>query len=141
MQLLSYLLNSGADVDSGSIDGRTALHDAASSGQEAACKVLLKHNASLSTRDHEGHSPADLAQLKDLPGLEKLLRPTLDTEARMPLRNFEIKELGLTLLMKGRTYRFSKPHHIVCSFFGERDSLSNPSLCQQMFLRSSLDLS
>lgn len=73
--MLSYLLNSGADVNVGNIGGQTALHEAAEAGQEAACQELLKHKADTSLRDSDSRTAADLARANELPRLAELLKP------------------------------------------------------------------
>lgn len=72
---LAYLINSGADIESCSIEGWTALHEAASTGQEAVCRALLKHDANTSRKDSEFHTAADIASIHDFPELESLLKP------------------------------------------------------------------
>ena len=72
---LSYLLHSGGNVDIGAISGQTALHEAASAGQEAACSVLLKHGASTSIPNSEFQTASDLAGLNNFSRLAELLKP------------------------------------------------------------------
>ena len=75
LPVLSYLLNSGADVNVGNIGGQTALHEAAEAGQEAACQELLKHKADPLLRDSDSRTAADLARANELPRLAELLKP------------------------------------------------------------------
>lgn len=48
------LLNEGIDVNSINLDGRTALHIAASEGHVGVVKLLLTREANIDTRDRWG---------------------------------------------------------------------------------------
>ena len=55
------LLNAGADVNTQSSSGMTALHYAACKGHSAVTQLLLTLNASTSITDYSGSIPLDLA--------------------------------------------------------------------------------
>ncbi|QYT00594.1 Ankyrin repeat protein [Trichoderma simmonsii] len=61
-EMVSLLLQKGADVDAANNDGRTALMEAALWGRLRSVKALLESNASKSAKDRHGRSAMDLAQ-------------------------------------------------------------------------------
>ncbi|KAF3072817.1 hypothetical protein CFAM422_004684 [Trichoderma lentiforme] len=61
-EMVSLLLQKGADVDAANNDGRTALMEAALWGRLRNAKALLESNASKSAKDRHGRSAMDLAQ-------------------------------------------------------------------------------
>lgn len=61
VDILEYLLSSGADVDLRDADGQTALHYASSCGHVESLKVLLKFGADRSILDSDGCSSLDVA--------------------------------------------------------------------------------
>ena len=63
MDLMTDLLQRGADITASSDKGKTALHYAAANGQTAAVKLLVENNADVNSRDTEGHTPLMLAAI------------------------------------------------------------------------------
>lgn len=62
LAVMKMLLDQGADVDARNKIGRTALHRAASRGDEKAVRLLLKHGADVKVKDKKGRTPLDLAE-------------------------------------------------------------------------------
>ncbi len=75
VEVLSILLEAGADHDARSSRERTALHDAASAGKHEAIAVLLSAGASIDATDQDGRTPLHLAtQLGSVDAVDALLR-------------------------------------------------------------------
>lgn len=52
---------------------RTLLHLAAETGHEKAARMFVRYGAKLAARDEQGHSPAEVAELKGFTALKDLL--------------------------------------------------------------------
>ena len=63
LEIVSYLVNTGAHIDDRDDRGRTALMTAAEGNHADIAKLLLKHGADPSLRDKAGKSAADLTAL------------------------------------------------------------------------------
>jgi uncharacterized protein len=66
IQVVSYLLDSGAHIDDRDARGRTALMIAAEGGRSGIVNLLLARGADLSLKDKGGHRAADLTVLTSL---------------------------------------------------------------------------
>jgi ankyrin repeat protein len=66
VQVVSYLLDSGAHIDDRDARGRTALMIAAEGGRSGIVNLLLARGADLSLTDKGGHRAADLTVLTSL---------------------------------------------------------------------------
>eukprot|EP00048_Salpingoeca_helianthica_P021754 m.14267 g.14267 ORF g.14267 m.14267 type:complete len:413 (-) comp6369_c0_seq1:34-1272(-) len=62
--IVALLIEHGADVNSLDNEHSTALHWAAGAGATQCAETLMRHNANLSIRNDDGHTPVDLAQNK-----------------------------------------------------------------------------
>ena len=60
--VMQYLLEQGANVNSSAKDGTTPLHIAAQAGCVDGVNLLLAKGASLATRDHQGRTPLKRAE-------------------------------------------------------------------------------
>ena len=58
---LQKLVRSGADVNDSDVNGRTALHTAASKGETGAVRLLLARGANVNARDRSGATPLWMA--------------------------------------------------------------------------------
>lgn len=75
---LRRMIESGADVNAGDYDGRTALHLAAAEGQSEAVAYLVERGANPRSRDRWGGTPVDDAERYGNPELIARLRAALD---------------------------------------------------------------
>ncbi len=60
-QIVTLLINHGADIHAPDEDGKTALHHACRNGTFKAAQLLLEHGAAVNTRDCSGNTPLILA--------------------------------------------------------------------------------
>jgi ankyrin repeat protein len=63
VQIVTDLLDAGADPNIPGEDDCTPLHHAASHGRCSIIRLLLAHGASTSVKDTFGHTPADIARI------------------------------------------------------------------------------
>jgi ankyrin repeat protein len=54
--------------------GRTPLHYAAEHGEEICVELLLAHGSNKAAKDFDGHTPYDLALLKNYSSVAEMLR-------------------------------------------------------------------
>jgi ankyrin repeat protein len=73
MEMLRYFLDHQADTELVDIDGMTALHHAAESGEPAAVQLLLEKGAKADAKDSSGETPLDLARKKGSAEVIRLL--------------------------------------------------------------------
>jgi hypothetical protein len=72
-QVVSYLLECGADVNCVDVEGDTPLHDAASLGHIACVKLLLGAGAEKKVENKKKETPLDLAEALDYGDVKELL--------------------------------------------------------------------
>ena len=83
--IIDLLLGGGADLNSRTRSGMTALHVAVIENKASAVELLLESGADPSVKDYHGHTPLDYA--KPHPDLEKMLKNYLGTRRyREPLQ-------------------------------------------------------
>ena len=70
----ALLFELGANPNATDGEGRTGLHYMAAIGNRFACEVLLKHGASISTKDANGETALDVATRNNVPRLVDFLR-------------------------------------------------------------------
>ena len=68
-EILTALLNSGAEVNAQDREGRTALMYASEKGLSENVKTILNYGADVSLKDIDGKSAADLTLNDNLKGL------------------------------------------------------------------------
>jgi ankyrin repeat protein len=91
-ELVELLLDRGAQADSVSLDGKTALHAAALSGGPSVAEELLAAGCPLDARDLEGYTPLQIAVVfRNVPMAEFLLAAGANP-------NNKTSDLGLTPL-------------------------------------------
>ena len=73
-ELLELLISYGANVNAQSHDGRSALMQAADSGQLGAAAFLLKHGADVNAKGSDGETALMLAEKKGYTEIAGLLR-------------------------------------------------------------------
>ncbi|KAI5054464.1 hypothetical protein GOP47_0030646, partial [Adiantum capillus-veneris] len=61
-EVLQSLLNYGADVNLGNLEGTTALHVAVEAGWTEAAKLLVSYGAKVEQCNHNGLTPVDVAR-------------------------------------------------------------------------------
>lgn len=64
--IISFLMESGADLTLVDDEGATALHKAAQEGQIATVKLLLGLGAKRDTQDSKGRTPKDVAKSEEV---------------------------------------------------------------------------
>ncbi len=70
---VSKHLGNGVDPNETDARGRTALHYAAYTNDEAVAELLIKSGADVNARDNEGHTPLYYAVERDLPQVSEIL--------------------------------------------------------------------
>lgn len=64
--MVKILVDAGADINSVTDDGRTALLQAALRGQVESVRVLLQLKADATIMNDEGKTPADVAEKREI---------------------------------------------------------------------------
>lgn len=96
-EMVSLLLQKGADVDAANNDGRTALMEAALWGRLRSVKALLESNASKSAKDCHGRSAIDLAQPTRRNEKERYSRSSLAAADNVPERDSDRRHIAILL--------------------------------------------
>ena len=108
LQIIDYLLDSGAEIDARSPDGKTALMYAVSNSRMSIIEFLVSSGASLTIADRQGNCAYDLID----PNLERqqqsylrsiLSQPQLNT-ARYSTRHFPEGDRQLALLINHKNH-------------------------------------
>ncbi|KAM9569904.1 protein phosphatase 1 regulatory subunit 12A-like isoform 3-T3 [Salvelinus alpinus] len=74
IQVMKVLLQCGLDVDSGDVDGWTALHAAAHWGQQEMCSLLADNMCDMATLNNVGQTPLEVADDALVDTLEELTK-------------------------------------------------------------------
>ncbi|WP_353276290.1 ankyrin repeat domain-containing protein [Wolbachia endosymbiont (group B) of Villa cingulata] len=74
LDIVKFLVDRGADVDSKNKDGRTPLHDAALEGHNGVVKTLLERGANVNALNNLKNFPFILAKEKSNQGLIEILK-------------------------------------------------------------------
>lgn len=73
VEMVTLLLNAGAEVNAVGEYGDTPLHEAVSQGHSQVVQLLLSHGASKTATNWDGQTPFCLARLKECHEIETLL--------------------------------------------------------------------
>ncbi|MBU2651492.1 MAG: ankyrin repeat domain-containing protein [Bacteroidetes bacterium] len=83
VEIIEFLIQKGADVNSENIAQETPLHFAAAFGHPDAIIVLLKNGANINAKNYEGSTPLHYAvQFADMQSIEPLVENGTDVNAR-----------------------------------------------------------
>jgi ankyrin repeat protein len=74
LKAAAYLIDRGADANASDRGGRTPLHQAVSSGIPELVALLLARGARRDVKDDQHFTPLDIADLRENPAVEELLR-------------------------------------------------------------------
>ncbi|EUC41139.1 hypothetical protein COCMIDRAFT_40654 [Bipolaris oryzae ATCC 44560] len=96
-EMVSFLLQNGADANAINNNGRTALMEAALWGRIENIKVLLSANANKHLKDHEGRCAMDLAQPTRKNEKERYWRSSLAAADRVPERDRDRRHIVILL--------------------------------------------
>lgn len=96
-EMVSLLLQKGADVDATNNNGRSALMEAALWGRLRSVKALLESNASKSVKDRQGRSAMDLAQPTRRNEKERYSRSRFAAADSVPKRDSDRRYIALLL--------------------------------------------
>ncbi|PKK53584.1 hypothetical protein CI102_2032 [Trichoderma harzianum] len=96
-EMVSLLLQKGADVDATNNNGRSALMEAALWGRLRSVKALLESNASKSAKDRHGRSAMDLAQPTGRNEKERYSRSSRAAADNVPERNSDRRHIAILL--------------------------------------------
>lgn len=110
-EMVSLLLQHGADANAINNDGRSALMEAALWGRIESVKALLKAHADKRFRDHDGLLAIDLAQPARKNEKERYWRSSNATAEKVPERDQERRHIVLLLgdLETEKQYRYTGP--------------------------------
>ncbi|KAL7913411.1 hypothetical protein GGI35DRAFT_466969 [Trichoderma velutinum] len=96
-EMVSLLLQNGADVNAVNNDGRSALMEAALWGRLKSVKVLLESNAAKSAKDRHGRCAMDLAQPTRRNEKERYMRSSLAAADSVPERDSDRRHIVILL--------------------------------------------
>lgn len=72
--VISILIQNGADVNAQNTDGNTGLHSAAALGMANVVQCLVENGADINVKNAKDQSALDLAEKFDNPGVAEILR-------------------------------------------------------------------
>ncbi|KAJ4858421.1 ankyrin repeats (3 copies) domain-containing protein [Trichoderma breve] len=96
-EMVSLLLQKGADVDATNNNGRSALMEAALWGRLRSVKALLESNASKCVKDRHGRSAMDLAQPTRRNEKERYSRSSRAAADNVPERDRDRRHIAILL--------------------------------------------
>lgn len=110
-EMVSLLLQRGADANAINNDGRSALMEAALWGRIESVRALLKANADKRLRDHEGRRAIDLAQPARKNEKERYRRSSNAAAEKVPERDRDRRHIVLLLsdLDTEKQHRYTRP--------------------------------